>query len=208
MSRKLDLEPGQASLCTGGADDAAGGESAAVVFGVVGHVELLVWVGLEALQAVPGRVLEDYEETVGGEEEVEVTGADERVVGVLDHALEDAVLRRAERGVADRLVITRAAEDVGGGALLPVGNVRRIDRILDVSAVEVHNFARRDVIAWVHASKDTPQMRAGVRGVVDVKAGVRLESGGVDVIEKVTHWNLACKWVGKHRECTLWRREC
>lgn len=137
VAGQLDLVVRQASLVAERAHDAGLAQTAVVVLGVEGHVELLVLrVLLEALEAVPGRVLEREERAVGREDVVEAADADDGVVGVLDDALQDLVLRGGRGGVARVRVGVAAAEDVLGGALVP-RDMGRVDCVLDVGAVEV-----------------------------------------------------------------------
>jgi hypothetical protein len=124
-----------------------------------------------------GHVLEGKEGAVGVEEHIQVAGADEGVVGVLDHALQDAVLRRAQTLVVDGLVGDWVAEDAVG-ALVPVGR-RSVNRLLDVGAVEVDLCAGRDVVTLVDLSELGVGVRAGLGDVVDVEARVDLKDGCV-----------------------------
>lgn len=171
MTGKLHLIEGQAALIAPRADDAGSRESATVVFRVVGHIEVCVRVFLEALLAVPRHVLERRQRAVRREQEIEISDADEGVVDGFDDVGEHPVLRGAERSISQALIIGRATEDVGAGALLPVG-AGGVDYFLDVAAVEVDDFEGRDVVAWVDAAALAPEVGAGVGDVVDVEAGV------------------------------------
>ena len=98
---------------------------------VVGHVEILCTarLGLEALLAVPGHVLNRDERAVGEEEEVEQAVAHEHVVGAVDHGGEGAEPR------GDGLVAVR--EEIGATAADGVVGGRGVYHFLDVGAVEV-----------------------------------------------------------------------
>lgn len=65
------------------------------------------------------------------------------------------ILRGAERGIAQALVICGPTENVCAGALLPFGGWG-VDCFLDVAAVEVDDFGRGDVVAWIDAASLAP----------------------------------------------------
>lgn len=141
--------------------------------------EWLSWVLLQSLGTVPGQVLKGEQRSVGGEDVIEVSGADDDVVRTLNNVLQRAVQSRAGRLVA------LADEDVDVGALGPVGADGGVDGGLDVGAVEVDLEARRLVVARVYDAEDGVGVRAGLGDVVDVEARVDLERGLVDVVPQV-----------------------
>jgi hypothetical protein len=172
MARKLGRVKRQPTLLRPLALDPGSSQRAAVVLGVVRRVERAAGVLLESLKAVPCHVLDGEEGAVGGEEHVQIAGADDGVVCVFDYALEDAVLGRARGSVAGVAGSVAVAEDVGIGALLPVGAHDGVERFLHVGAVEV------DLGAWwlVVSRVDYAELREGVGtrlgDVVDVEAGI------------------------------------
>lgn len=177
MPGKLHLVESQAPLSAPVTQVASAGQGAAVVLWVVGDEQRVARVLLETLHTVPGHVLEGEESAVGREEHVEVAGADDGVICVLDNALKDAVLRGPEGGIAEIHAVFGAAENVGIGALLPVGADGSIDSGLHVRAVEIDDFARRNVVADVDAAEDRPGVRAGFADMVEVEAGVHFYGG-------------------------------
>lgn len=202
VTSQLNSVESQATLDTVATEVAGASERAAVVLRVVRSVEGRARVLLETLQAVPGHVLDGEQSAVGGEEHVEVTGADDGVVGVLDDTLEDTVRGGAGAGVRGGAVVGAIAEDIGVGALLPVGTDRSVDGLLYVGAVEVDNFSWWDVVADVHSSEDGPGVGAHVGDVVDVETWVDFENGGESIIEHITSGVLAGVWVWEERERT------
>lgn len=141
MTSKLHLIKREPALIRPRAQKPRARQRAAVVFRVIGRVEFVAGVGLEALHAVPRDVLQGHQGPVGREQEIEVADPDDGVVGRFDDALQDAVLSRAERLVVQGLVVGAEAEDVFVGALHPVG-WRGVDGFLDVASVEV------DLCSW------------------------------------------------------------
>ena len=83
------------------------------------------------------------------------------------------------------MVVAAVAENILVRALHPVCAYWGIDGFLHVSAVEVHDFTGRGVIAWVYYAEDVPEVGAGVGYVIDVEARVVEEDGAVDVVEEV-----------------------
>lgn len=200
VTSQLDSVESQATLDTVATEVSGAGERAAVVLGVVWSVEGRARVLLETLQAVPGHVLDGEQSAVGGEKHVEVTGADDGVVGVLDDALEDTVRGGAGAGVRGGAVVGAIAEDIGVGALLPVGTDGSVDGLLYVGTVEVDNFSWWDVVADVHSSEDGPGVGAHVADMVDVEAWVDFENGGESIIEHIASGVLAGVWVWEERK--------
>ena len=178
------------------------GKRTAVVLWVVGRVERGGGVLGETLGAVPGHVLDGEESSVCAEKHVEVAGADDGVVCVLDDALEDAVVGGAGGGVGT--LVVAVAEDVGVGALEPLGADVGVECHLDVGAVEVDFGTWGRVVAGVDYAKLGVWVRACLSDVVDVEAGVHLENGGVEVVELVAGVVLRAVWVGENRESALW----
>ena len=117
-----------------------------------------------------GHVLEREESTVGVEEHVQVTRADESVVGVLNHALEHTVLSWTQALVIDSLVLSRIAEHAIN-TLIPVGR-RGVDCFLNVRAVEVNLRTRRNVVTCVDLTKLGVGVRASLSDVVDVETWI------------------------------------
>lgn len=104
---------------------------------VVGHVEgLILRILLEALLAVPRGILQGKERTIRRQDVIQTTHANNGVVGVLNDALENLVLRRSERCVATVGVGVTKTKHIVGSALVPV-DVGRIQSLLDVGSVEV-----------------------------------------------------------------------
>lgn len=130
-----------------------------------------------------GHVLQSKESTVGVKKHVQVTRADEGVVGVLNNALEYTVLRRAQTLVTDGLVGGRVAEHAIH-TLVPVGG-RGVDCLLDVGAVEVDLGARRNIVTRVDLTENRVRVRASFGDVVDVEAWVDLQDGRVGTGELV-----------------------
>jgi len=174
----------------------------AVVLRVVRSVQRGGGVLGETLGAVPGHVLDGEKGSVGAEEHVEVTGADDGVVGVLDDALEDAVVGGAG-GLVGTFVVA-VAEDVGVGALEPLGADVGVECHLDVGAVEVDLGAWGRVVAGVDYAELGVWVRACLGDVVDVEAGVHLEDSGVEVVELVARVVLRAVRVGEDGESALW----
>lgn len=94
VSRKLYLIVCQPTLAAPSAQKTSAGESTAVVLRMVGGIEVVARIFLEALLTVPRHVLKGDQGAVGREEEVQVTDTDDRIVEGLDHVSKDAVLRR------------------------------------------------------------------------------------------------------------------
>jgi len=122
---------------------------------MIGHIELRVRVFLEALLAVPSHILQRRQRAICREQEIEIAYADKGVVDGLDDMCQHPILRGAERGVAQALVIRRATEDVGAGTLLPFGGWG-VDCFLDIAAVEVDDLGRGDIVAWIDAASLAP----------------------------------------------------
>jgi hypothetical protein len=124
----------------------------AVELGVVGCVERNGRVVVETLRSVPGHVLDREQSAVGVEEEIEITRADDGVVGVFDDALQNTVLSRALGSILSVAGCVALSEDVSAGALLPVGARNSVQRRGYVGAVEVDLRIRRLVVASVDYS--------------------------------------------------------
>jgi hypothetical protein len=139
--------------------------------------------GVEGEEGTYGYVLEGKKSAVGVEQHVQVTGADEGVVCVLDHTLQYTVLRRAQTLVVDGLVRDGITEDAVD-ALVPVSG-RSVNRGLDVGAVKVDLRARRNVVAGVDLSELGVRVRAGLGDVVDVEARVNLKDGLVCALKLI-----------------------
>lgn len=207
VSGKLDLVEGKASLRTPVSDLAGSGESTTVVLGMVGDVKFLARVLLETLLSVPRHALNGKKSAVGGEKHVQVTRADDGVVGVLNDTLQSAVKSRTLAGVAERLVVGSTTEDVDVGALLPVGTNRSVDGLLNIGAVEVDDLSRRNIVTDVDTSENRPRVRAGLGNVVDVEAGVDQQNGFVYGVEHIACICVGLIRVGKSGELLLGRRE-
>lgn len=87
--------------------------------------------------------------------------------------LEDTVLRGAERGVGQALIVGCTTEHVGGSALRPVSR-RGVDGRLDIATVEVDNLSWRTIVASIDYTKLAVEVRASIGDVVDVEARVNL----------------------------------
>jgi len=223
VTGELDLVESQTALATPGSQVSGAGEGAAVVFGVIGGVERDVGVGLETLEAVPlesmlvfvsrwivdcktySHVLEGEKGTVGAEEHVQVTGADQGVVGVLNDTLQDIVLGRADALVAHGLVGGGVAE-YAVDALVPVGG-RGVDCLLNVGAVEVDLGARRSVVACVDLTEHRVRVRASLSDVVDVEARVDLQDSRVRTGELVAGVVVGVSLLRQGGDWSLRRRE-
>ena len=171
MASELHLIKGQATLRAPIANNTRTRLRTTVVFRMVRDVELRPGVLLEPLQAIPGNVLQSDQTAVGGKQEIKVSHADDGVVDRLDHVSQNTILRRTQRGISQSLIIGSEAKHVRAGALLPIG-WWSIDRFLNIAAVEVDDFSRRNIIAWVDAAEDVPRVGAGFSNMVDVEAGV------------------------------------
>ncbi len=153
---------------------------------MVGGVEFVVrGGGLEALEAVPGHVLQGEKGAIGREEVIQVADADDSVIGTFDDVLQDAVLRWPERLIRYVLVVAGAAEDVRRRTQIPIGAQGSVDGFLHVGAVEVDGCAGGLVVTGVYDTKLGPDMRARVKDVVDVEARVYFERGIEDIGEDV-----------------------
>jgi len=107
MTGKVNGYPGQAALGVGYAHGTTACDESNGQFGdislcegfeegiadcrVIGDVELTRGLGLEALLAVPGHVVDDHERAVCEEQVIEQAGANDYVVGLFDHMGQDGV---------------------------------------------------------------------------------------------------------------------
>lgn len=153
---------------------------------MVRHIELVIGrADLEALLTAPSHVLQGEERAVGRQQEVQVADPDERVVDGIDDVRQHTVLGGAEGLVGEGLIVAGATEDVLFGTLHPIRSDRRVDGLLHIGAIEVHDFPGWRVVAVVHYPQDAPEMGAGVGNVVNVEAGVIQQYGAVDVVEDI-----------------------
>lgn len=154
------------------AEVAGAGKRSPIPLGVIGCVERSAWIFGKTLNAVPSHVLEGEEAAVGGDEHVEVTGADQDVVGVLNNVLERAVYGRWEGGVC--VIFIAVGEDVDVCALHPVGVGVDVESLLDIGSVEVNLNAWRGVVSCVDYAHDIVHEWARVCDMVDVETRVDL----------------------------------
>jgi hypothetical protein len=143
---------------------------------VVRHEEVLLLGGrgLEALEAVPGHVLDGDEGAVGEEEEVEETMADDGVVGTFDDGWERSQRRWNGLITPREEVFTTTADEVVGR--------RSVNNFLDIRSVEV--------VVWTTSerreSELIPQVRAEICQMIDVETWIDVVECIVDIIEKIT----------------------
>ena len=164
----------------------------------------MIGFGVRGKGSAYGHVLDGEKGAVGAEEHVQVAGADQGVVGVLDDALQDVVLRGADALVAHGLIGGGVAEDAVD-TLVPVGG-RGVDGLLHVGAVEVDLGAWWGVVALVDFTEDRVGVGAGLGDVVDVEARVHLEDSRICVGELITRIVVCISLSGKDRELLLRRR--
>ena len=134
VSRELDGNVSETTLSVPFAKVTSAGKSAQVQLLMVRDEEVVGGIAAEALGAVPGHVLDRHERTVGQEDKVEHSVADDSAVVLLDDTREDAEARW-RRGVV--------VEDAVA-ALLPLLDWS-VDCTLHICAVEVDGGALREV---------------------------------------------------------------
>lgn len=183
------------------------GKRTAVVLRVVRHVDVSARVLRKALSAIPGHILDSKQSSVGGKKHVQVTTADDGVVGVLDDTLENAIGGRRSRGILSIAAVVAVAEDVDVSALHPVRVEGSVKRLLDIGAVEVDLGTRRRVVTLVDYAQLAVGVRACLGDVVNVETGVDLKNGRVEVVELIASAGLGTVRIGEDRERTLWRRK-
>jgi hypothetical protein len=148
VASKLHFVVGEATLLAPITNKTSLAVSSRVVLWVVRYVKVFILrIALEALLAVPSDVLQGKKRAVRWEQEVQPANTNDGVVGVFNDALENIDLRRSGRSilvVSVRIAMV-GANDLLGCALVPV-DMRRVKRILDVSAVEVYLCTGRRVI--------------------------------------------------------------
>lgn len=182
-------------------------KSTAVVLGVVRGVQVSAGVLRETLDSVPGHILDGEQCAVGGKKHVQVTAANDGVVGVLDDTLENTVRGRRSRSILSVAAGIAVAEDVDVSALHPIRVEGSVKRLLDIGTVEVDLSTRRRVISSVDYAELAVGVGACLRNVVDVEAGVNLEDGRVEVVKLITSAGLGAIRIGENRERTLRGRE-
>lgn len=84
MPRQPRLDPGQSALCMRRAHPAGAGVRLDLVIDVVGDVEDVLGLVLEALRAIPGHVLDHEESAVGDQDVVELEEGKASAGGFLD----------------------------------------------------------------------------------------------------------------------------
>ena len=186
MPSELDLIVCKTSLVAPVPNNSGFRQASTIVLGMVGDEELLVLrIALEALEAVPCHILEREQCTVRRQDVVKISDADESVVSVLDHALQDTVLSGAKTLVHQGLVVGCTAEHIDRCALVPIRVCGGMEGGFDVTAVEVHLRARWIVVSGVNDAKLGVRMRAGLGDMVDVEAWIDFEYRRVNVVEDV-----------------------
>lgn len=127
VTGQADLDPGQTALRVSGAEDAGSCQGAQAWVVMVGHEELVRWLLLEPLEAVPRHVLNHQQRAVRDEDEVQLAVGDDGPVETLDDAGQNG--EAARRGVV-------LAENAAG-AFFPRLN-GRVDGFLHVSPIEIN----------------------------------------------------------------------
>ena len=207
MASKTSSVEGQSALCSPLSLVSRAGERTAVVLGVVGSIEISAGVLRKALSAVPGHVLDGKECSVCAQKHVQVTAADDRVVCVLNDALQNSVRCRWRRGIGSTAAVVAIAKDVDVGALEPVGVYVSVESLLDVGAIEIDLGAWRRVVSRVYYAQLAVRVRACLCDVVDVEAGVDLKYRCIESIKHIAGVGLGGVRVGENRELLLGRRE-
>ena len=207
MASKTSSVEGQSALCGPLSLVSRAGERATVVLGVVGSIEISAGVLRKALSAVPGHVLDSKERSIRAQEHVQVTAADDRVVCVLNNALQNSICCRWRRGIRSTAAVVAIAEDVDVGALEPVGVYVSVESLLDVGAIEVDLGAWRRVVSRVDYAQLAVRVRACLCDVVDVEAGVDLKYRCIESIKHIAGVGLGGVRVRENRELFLRRRE-
>lgn len=175
---------------------------------MIGCIQRCRGVFLQPLCAVPCHVLDSEERSVCAEEHVEVAGADDGVVRVLDNALEDAIISGADGSILCVAAGVAVAEDIDVCALEPVAINVCVQGELDISAVEVYFCARRGVVSRVDYAELRVWVRAGLGDVVDIEAWVDFEDGAVKVVELIACVVVRGEGIRKHGEGSLGWRKC
>ena len=153
--------------------DTSASKRTSIVLGVIGCVERGGRVLRQTLSTVPGHVLNSEQSTVGAEEHIKVTRADDRVISEFDDTLQNTVVGRTRRRVRSGAAVVSVTKDVNVSTLEPVGVERSVKSLLDVGAVEVDDGTWRRVITSIDYAKLAVWVGTCFRDVVNVEAGVR-----------------------------------
>ena len=121
VTSKASGVEGQATLSSPDTLNTSASERAPIILRVVRCVERGDRVLRQTLSAVPGHVLNSKQSTVGAKEHIEVSRANNGVVGELDDTLENAISGRTRRRVRSAAAVVTVPEDIDVSALEPVG---------------------------------------------------------------------------------------
>lgn len=134
MSSQLRLVESETALRTPVSSLAPSSHRSLVVLRMRWNPELLARVVLEALLAIPSHILDLKQSAIRRDDHIEVAVPDEDIVGILDHALQHPTFGWALAEITQRSKYPNVT-------LLPVYVQRSVQRLLDVCAIEVDDFA-------------------------------------------------------------------
>jgi hypothetical protein len=148
--------------------------------------------GLEALETVPGHVLDGRESSFGEEEEIQVPMGDDGVVGAFDDGGEGAESRRDGFVVMGKETgATTANEVIGRGSIddfLDVCNMSTA--VLSMKKKENSLTSAVEVVVWTRSerweSHFIPEVRTEICEMIDVEARVYIVDSIVNIIVEIT----------------------
>jgi hypothetical protein len=145
VSREFDGDESKSTLGVPLAKVTSATKGSQVQFLVVRNEEVVLGVAAESLCAIPGHILDCHEGSIGEQDEVQHTVANDGAVVLLDHAG-----KNAETGRRRSIVVEYAV-----AALLPLLDWS-VDGFLHFSAVEVHGGAFWQVAEATRESEHIP----------------------------------------------------